>query len=420
MTLICRWMPIWESSSFHVFVFRFMFTCIRLIPILLVGMAIAKEDEDSALIQQLSVLTDTAVYIPLFGNSVPWNLTSDDGIYSMQDIHMPTDVIQDLLNANYIDHPYYEINFLTQKHVWTGEGSIPSDYDRIIYRNGSATQPPAYIIPHMTPRVRTWTYSTHFTTTMSSERNMYTLDSQSKHTNPFLAMGRRRRRRRIRINNNNDEMSKLKNLCINRKETSMRLIGSTNPIDNNTISHLYTLNDKYQSRCVDLSSFILVVEGIKMGSHIIINGIRIGTTTNQFRRYFFPIDTEILQLGQVLSHNHTSSHDHTLVMRKHEVQVQFDPAIPTYGRYMAAYVFSYMCDFFDFQDLVICFCTNHLFSGILNCFILFLPYIFKKTDQEDGIGPYTRKHVINNNHTLRRFLLESSNLYILSLFKRFT
>jgi hypothetical protein len=142
----------------------------------------------------------------------------------------------------------------------------------------------------MTPRSRAWTYSAKFSTShqlISSKWNTTINDDL------LIAMGRRK--------------------------TTRKKIGSEDQQDASTIVNS------------DTPSFILVVEGIKMGSQISINGIPIGVTTNQFRRYFFHIPFDLLKLGPLTTYASTMT-------RNHDIQIQFDPSIPTHGRYMASYV----------------------------------------------------------------------------------
>lgn len=83
----------------------------------------------------------------------------------------------------------------------------------------------------------------------------------------------------------------------------------------NDISPLRNLK---QTQDIPIQSYVLVVEGIKMGAHIHVNGVHVGTTTNQFLRYIFTISQSYLHFN---STNHIS--------------ITFDPQIDTHGRFMA-------------------------------------------------------------------------------------
>lgn len=66
------------------------------------------------------------------------------------------------------------------------------------------------------------------------------------------------------------------------------------------------------------SSLLLVFEGIKMGARVSLNGVFLGNATNQFVRYTFPIPANMIIPGG-----------------SNRVEVAFDAAISTKGRYMA-------------------------------------------------------------------------------------
>lgn len=69
----------------------------------------------------------------------------------------------------------------------------------------------------------------------------------------------------------------------------------------------------------------LILEGIKMGAHVSIDGIRLGTVTNQFLRYQF--DVPIPQSSPRLKINPN--------IRRHTLTITFDPSIPVNGRFTA-------------------------------------------------------------------------------------
>ena len=43
------------------------------------------------------------------------------------------------------------------------------------------------------------------------------------------------------------------------------------------------------------STTLLVFEGVKMGASVVLNGVVLGNTTDQFVRYSFPVPTSLLQ-----------------------------------------------------------------------------------------------------------------------------
>jgi len=66
--------------------------------------------------------------------------------------------------------------------------------------------------------------------------------------------------------------------------------------------------------------YALVVEGIKMGATIQVNGIPIGNVTDQFLRYIFPLSESMLHIG---------------LSGTNALSIMFDPEIDTGGRFMA-------------------------------------------------------------------------------------
>lgn len=70
-------------------------------------------------------------------------------------------------------------------------------------------------------------------------------------------------------------------------------------------------------------SWKLIVEGIKMGANILINGQRIGQVLDQFLRYEFKIGNDVLDKGVFCSKN----------IRRHNLTISFDPSIRVNGRF---------------------------------------------------------------------------------------
>jgi hypothetical protein len=76
-------------------------------------------------------------------------------------------------------------------------------------------------------------------------------------------------------------------------------------------------------------SWKLIVEGIKMGAHIALNGIHLGTVNNQFLRYEFDVSPQHMALGNTLR-------DTTGTLKQgHTLSVTFDPFIKVDGRFTA-------------------------------------------------------------------------------------
>lgn len=73
------------------------------------------------------------------------------------------------------------------------------------------------------------------------------------------------------------------------------------------------------------SSYFLVIESIKMGASIAINGIQVGNATDQFRRYVFPIPSNVWN-----KYNESAQPN-----EENLISVVFLPEIDTQGRFMA-------------------------------------------------------------------------------------
>ena len=141
--------------------------------------------------------------------------------------------------AGIIDDPFFNNNFLDQRHVWMGENRTkangPKCYDENIMSDQNGNIYSNYRIPNLEERTRVWKYETNFTFNNPEE-----LDSKNQHA------------------------------VIERTlEQSIR--------ERNLNKHQDT---KYH--------YVLIIEGIKMGASIYINDEFIGNVTDQFLRYIFP------------------------------------------------------------------------------------------------------------------------------------
>jgi hypothetical protein len=82
------------------------------------------------------------------------------------------------------------------------------------------------------------------------------------------------------------------------------------------------------------NDLILVIEGIKMGAIIDLDGIVLGTVTDQFLRYQFSINDAIRKI----EHSVAAVDQRTLGSqkpRKYKLTITFDPNICTSGRFQA-------------------------------------------------------------------------------------
>ena len=77
------------------------------------------------------------------------------------------------------------------------------------------------------------------------------------------------------------------------------------------------------------NAYMLVFDGVKMGARVLVNGILLGTTTDQFLRYTFALNASVLI-------DHSSNTVGTAVTgATHTLELVFDPAISCNGRWMA-------------------------------------------------------------------------------------
>ena len=88
--------------------------------------------------------------------------------------------------------------------------------------------------------------------------------------------------------------------------------------------------------------FILVVEGIKMGASLMLNGVHLGNVTNQFLRYEFPLQNALTASAMTEQGSNAAfqQEKRTLYQQSHtwfsaKLTITFDPTIDTYGRFQA-------------------------------------------------------------------------------------
>jgi hypothetical protein len=92
----------------------------------------------------------------------------------------------------------------------------------------------------------------------------------------------------------------------------------------------YTTEFELEPTSVD-DTFVLVLEGVKMGASVAVNGVFLGNVTDQFLRYTFVLNSSMLAHG---SHESTSIR-RELAASRHQLSISFDPLIHTDGRFMA-------------------------------------------------------------------------------------
>ena len=201
---------------------------------------------------------------------------------------VPGDILTDLQEAGIIDDPLYENNFLDQRRVWMGEEKVMSNGTSCYssnrnrartsqqsdfsiskhehHKEGKSRIKEEYRIPHLERRTRTWIYETNFTIETNFDQS-------------FLRNDRTRRK-------------------------------TTRTAD----ARMASFPNSHSRR------YALVVEGVKMGASIQVNGIPIGKVTDQFLRYIFPLSESMLHIG---------------LSGTNALSIMFDPEIDTGGRFMA-------------------------------------------------------------------------------------
>ena len=102
-----------------------------------------------------------------------------------------------------------------------------------------------------------------------------------------------------------------------------------------------TIHDNYDDNDDDIykPTYVLVVEGIKMGAMIEINEMFLGNVTNQFKRYMFPIPNNYLTMNKSITEEHQGIHlrhrSWQQQRQHHQIRISFIPEIDTNGRFMA-------------------------------------------------------------------------------------
>lgn len=79
--------------------------------------------------------------------------------------------------------------------------------------------------------------------------------------------------------------------------------------------------------------FLLVLEGVKMGASVALNGIVLGNVTDQFLRHKFVLNPSVLDRG--IHEPAASIIRRELAISRHHLSISFDPLIGTDGRFMA-------------------------------------------------------------------------------------
>ena len=105
-------------------------------------------------------------------------------------------------------------------------------------------------------------------------------------------------------------------------------------LEQRTRTWTYTTEFELDPTNVVEDTFVLVLEGVKMGASVVVNGVVLGNVTDQFVRYTFVLNSTVLSHGA--TDESTSIHRKLAVAsRRHELSISFDPSIYTDGRFMA-------------------------------------------------------------------------------------
>lgn len=103
------------------------------------------------------------------------------------------------------------------------------------------------------------------------------------------------------------------------------LAGNTEPLWGNQHSWTYATNFTLPAggaaAAAASSMYLLVFDGVKMGARVSVNGVEVGTVTNQFKRYIFPLDASVLRLKPPGA--------------SQTLEVAFDGSLSVHGRFMA-------------------------------------------------------------------------------------
>ena len=314
-----------------------------------------------------------------------WVLTSKDhhhhhhhhhgggGVTHSTTIHpvsIPGDIIIDLYHANIIPQPLFDNHFLTFSHVWMGQHEHKDHEDERIETaggnwNDNITTPK----PKRTTTMNTIYNNSSTTRRIDNDVNYYydrPHDHSPHHHSPHhhshhdqKRTTRRRQRmkqnyfiprlkartktwiyaRNFRLFANNTSHHNNNNLhtTTTTTTTTSTTAGAATSLPNHNNTHHHHQQEQqqqhkqqYQEEKDNVKAF-LVIEGIKMGASIHINGIHIGNVTNQFKRYIYPISSEVWKT-RPKHHRHQQQHQHH---QQHTISISFSPDIDTKGRFMA-------------------------------------------------------------------------------------
>ena len=91
---------------------------------------------------------------------------------------------------------------------------------------------------------------------------------------------------------------------------------------------IYSTVFEMPDKSTSTMSWKVVLEGIKMGANIFVNGKQIGQVIDQFLRYDLEIGSDVLQRGLICGSNR----------RCHNLTISFDPSIRVNGRFSGEYI----------------------------------------------------------------------------------
>jgi len=82
-------------------------------------------------------------------------------------------------------------------------------------------------------------------------------------------------------------------------------------------------------------AYVLVLEGVKMGATVAVNNVVLGNVTDQFLRFQFVLNDDVIARGRSVESLALRRDLSTVLPTTHQLSLTFDPSIPTDGRYMA-------------------------------------------------------------------------------------
>ncbi len=232
---------------------------------------------------------------------------------------IPGDVISDLYLANMISHPYHDNNFLDDAHVWMGH----HDYTTFNSFNREKNKDHNDLEQHHAHNLQS-AHRRNVDMLSYHHRQHIQKVTKASYSSCHTSNDTRYNAQKITTNQGLKKNYDIPGLKV-RTRTWIYERDFTLP--QITTSAIRPRNESY----------VLIIEGVKMGASIEINHEFIGNVTNQFRRYIFPIPSKLVlsQNNYISSQNGYKLNSNSAKTKNNTIRILFHPDIDTNGRFMA-------------------------------------------------------------------------------------